>query len=121
MGSRKIYFILTMLLVPASTIVQAQQPRIDSLSAQTLTRSGRLRIFGANFGGSIGGSQVLITFDAAHLATGVYFYRLVANEVVLTKRMLLLRQTNCLRRLIVKITKWQAVCYYFTTYCRNVL
>jgi hypothetical protein len=35
-------------------------PRIDSLSATTLDRSGRLRIFGANFGGSQGSSSVLI-------------------------------------------------------------
>jgi outer membrane protein assembly factor BamB len=60
MDSRKISFILTSFLVVASTIVQAQQPRIDSLSAQTLTRSGRLRIFGANFGSTSTGSQVLV-------------------------------------------------------------
>jgi hypothetical protein len=35
-------------------------PRIDSLSAATLNRSGRLRIFGANFGGTQGSSRVLI-------------------------------------------------------------
>ncbi len=47
------------LLITGAT-VEAQLPRIDSLSAQTLTRSGRLRIFGANFGSSSAGSQVLI-------------------------------------------------------------
>jgi hypothetical protein len=35
-------------------------PRIDSLSAGTLDRSGRLRIFGANFGGTQGTSSVVI-------------------------------------------------------------
>ncbi|MCL6493863.1 MAG: PQQ-binding-like beta-propeller repeat protein [Ignavibacterium sp.] len=60
MGFRRISFLLTSFLVLASTIVEAQQPRIDSLSAQTLTRSGRLRIFGANFGSSNTGSQVLV-------------------------------------------------------------
>lgn len=34
--------------------------RIDSLSAASLTRSGRLRLFGANFGAAQGNSQVLI-------------------------------------------------------------
>jgi len=57
---RKIHFILITLFPLISTHVQAQQPQIDSLSAQTLTRSGRLRIFGANFGSSSSGSQVLI-------------------------------------------------------------
>ncbi len=60
MYSRKVFLLLTSVLVLASTIVHAQQPRIDSLSAQTLTRSGRLRIFGANFGSSSTGSQVLV-------------------------------------------------------------
>ncbi|HEU0292450.1 MAG TPA: hypothetical protein VFR47_06925 [Anaerolineales bacterium] len=35
-------------------------PRIDSLSAASLDRSGRLRIFGANFGGIQGSSNVFI-------------------------------------------------------------
>jgi hypothetical protein len=35
-------------------------PRIGSLSAATLDRSGRLRIFGANFGGTQGNSSVVI-------------------------------------------------------------
>ena len=35
-------------------------PRIDSISALTLARAGRLRIFGANFGAIDGSSQVLI-------------------------------------------------------------
>jgi hypothetical protein len=35
-------------------------PRIDSLSATTLDRSSRLRIFGTNFGGTQGNSSVLI-------------------------------------------------------------
>ncbi len=35
-------------------------PRIDSLSAASLDRSGRLRIFGANFGGIQGSSTVII-------------------------------------------------------------
>lgn len=43
---------------------QSQTPQITSLSAQTLTRSGRLRIFGSNFGTG-GGSQVLIGGNAA--------------------------------------------------------
>ncbi len=60
MYSRKVFVLLTSTIVLASTIVQAQQPRIDSLSAQTLTRSGRLRIFGANFGSSSTGSQALV-------------------------------------------------------------
>jgi hypothetical protein len=32
-----------------------------------------------------------VKWDASHQASGLYFYRLVANEVVLTKKMLLLR------------------------------
>jgi hypothetical protein len=60
MDPKRISFILISFLLFASTIVEAQQPRIDSLSAQTLTRSGRLRIFGANFGSTSTGSQVLV-------------------------------------------------------------
>ncbi|HXG01686.1 MAG TPA: PQQ-binding-like beta-propeller repeat protein [Bacteroidota bacterium] len=41
------------------SVAQSQVPQITSLSTQTLARSGRLRIFGANFG-SGSGSQVLI-------------------------------------------------------------
>jgi hypothetical protein len=39
---------------------EAQVPQITSLSAGELTRSGRLRIFGENFGTANGSSQVLI-------------------------------------------------------------
>lgn len=39
---------------------QATSPRIDSVSASTPGRAGRLRIFGANFGAIEPGSQVLI-------------------------------------------------------------
>jgi hypothetical protein len=39
---------------------KATSPRIDSISALTLGRAGRLRIFGANFGAIQAGSQVLI-------------------------------------------------------------
>ena len=43
-----------------SSTVEAQLPQIDSLSSDLLTRSGRLRIFGTNFGSGGGTSQVLI-------------------------------------------------------------
>jgi hypothetical protein len=39
---------------------KATSPRIDSISALTLARAGRLLIFGANFGAIAPGSQVLI-------------------------------------------------------------
>lgn len=44
---------------------QAPSPQIESISASTLLRSGRVRIFGANFGASQGGSRVLIDGVAA--------------------------------------------------------
>jgi hypothetical protein len=39
---------------------QTSSPRIDGISAPTLGRAGRLRIFGSNFGAIQSGSQVLI-------------------------------------------------------------
>ena len=39
---------------------QTPTPRIDKVSALTLTRAGRLQIFGANFGATQGDSQILI-------------------------------------------------------------
>ena len=39
---------------------KATSPRIDSISASTLARAGRLRIFGANFGAIQASSQILI-------------------------------------------------------------
>jgi outer membrane protein assembly factor BamB len=39
---------------------QSRSPRIDSVSASTLARAGRLRIFGANFGSINAGCHVLI-------------------------------------------------------------
>jgi hypothetical protein len=47
------------------SVAQSQVPQITSLSAQTLTRSGRLRIFGTNFGSGGSGSQVLIDGQSA--------------------------------------------------------
>ncbi|MFY9610702.1 MAG: PQQ-binding-like beta-propeller repeat protein [Blastocatellia bacterium] len=44
---------------------QAPSPRIESTSATTLGRAGRLRIFGSNFGAIKAGSQVLIDGVAA--------------------------------------------------------
>jgi hypothetical protein len=44
---------------------RAPSPHIESLSALTLTRSGRLRILGANFGATQAGRQVLIDGVAA--------------------------------------------------------
>jgi outer membrane protein assembly factor BamB len=60
MNNRKIYLFIIICQVLASSFVQAQQPIIDSLSSQTLTRSGRLIIFGKNFGSSMVGNQVII-------------------------------------------------------------
>ncbi|MBI4534682.1 MAG: PQQ-binding-like beta-propeller repeat protein, partial [Ignavibacteriae bacterium] len=42
------------------SVAEAQVPQISSISAATLTRSGRLRIFGANFGNGSGASHVSI-------------------------------------------------------------
>ena len=39
---------------------QTSSPRIDGISAPTLGRAGRLRIFGSNFGAIQAGSQLLI-------------------------------------------------------------
>jgi hypothetical protein len=49
-------------VAPAVTLSspRATSPRIDSISASTLARAGRLRIFGADFGAIKGASQVLI-------------------------------------------------------------
>ena len=44
---------------------QGDSPRIDSISAPTLGRSGRLRIYGSNFGANQAGNQVLIDGLAA--------------------------------------------------------
>ncbi len=51
--------VITILLI-SSTIV-AQQPVINSLSSQEITRSGRLKIFGTNFG--TGGSESRVLID----------------------------------------------------------
>jgi len=47
------------LLITAAT-AEAQLPQIDSLSSAMLTQSGRLRIFGTNFGSGNDTNQVLI-------------------------------------------------------------
>jgi len=56
----RLHILLMLALLTTGVTVEAQLPRLDSLSAETLTRSGRLRIFGANFGSGSGASQVLI-------------------------------------------------------------
>lgn len=56
---RLFYRVVSFTLLGAS-VAQSQVPQITSLSAQTLARSGRLRIFGTNFGSGDSGSQVLI-------------------------------------------------------------
>jgi len=52
--TNKLYVLTLLSLFILSSIAEAQIPQINSLSANTLTRSGRLRVFGTGFG--IGGS-----------------------------------------------------------------
>ena len=47
---------------------QALYPRIESISATTIARAGRLRIFGASFGAIKADSQVLIDGVPAHIS-----------------------------------------------------
>jgi PQQ-like domain/Viral BACON domain/IPT/TIG domain len=64
--SRKSFLVLVIICLagtaPGTTFSspQSPSPRIDGVSASTLARAGRLRIFGANFGSIEAGSQVLI-------------------------------------------------------------
>ena len=59
MHTNKLSGLVFVLICLVTASVQAQLPHIDSLSADELTRSGRLRIFGTNFGSGGGTSQVL--------------------------------------------------------------
>ena len=65
MQPRNLYVLLIGALLVTVSTVEAQLPRIDSLSAQTLARSGRLRILGGNFVSGGGADQVLIDGHSA--------------------------------------------------------
>lgn len=61
---RSFVFIIFAALFFAS-MAESQAPQISSISTGTLTRSGRLRIFGSNFGNGGGASQVSIDGHSA--------------------------------------------------------
>ncbi|OGU81155.1 MAG: hypothetical protein A2W11_04650 [Ignavibacteria bacterium RBG_16_35_7] len=56
----KLYLLIIAAVCMLAATAEAQLPQINSISADTLTRSGRLRIFGNNFGSGGGSSQVVI-------------------------------------------------------------
>jgi len=65
MHTNKFYELVFALICLITITTSAQLPHIDSLSADLLTRSGRLRIFGTNFGSQGGTNQILIDGHSA--------------------------------------------------------
>lgn len=61
----RFHILLMLMVLITGATVEAQLPRVDSLSAQMLARSGRLRISGADFGSGGGVSQVSIDGHSA--------------------------------------------------------
>jgi len=56
----RVSVLLMLVLLITSATAEAQLPQIDSISANTLTRSGRIRILGASLGSGGGTNHVLI-------------------------------------------------------------